>query len=189
MSLGREVLSCRIKGFYPFPGTPSGPTAWFFREMHQGISVKTSDGSDSVFMDFMTKDGPAHPVWWDEGVKWQVLLGQNIGGEVRMRNSSREGGKASSKLERLRIIAANYDSDLNLYSNNCRIFCARMSREVERLNHDDADSADGTSKIMAEFVADACLAFDVVRAAILPMMYPASAIFICWSCLGAAGSR
>ena len=99
--------------------------------------------------------GQAHPVWWDEGVKWKVLLGQSIQGEVRIRTGGRGarpdagreglrlvegmGGAASggddvpsssSKLERLREIAEGYDCSMNLYSNNCRVFCARMRREA-----------------------------------------------------------
>ena len=35
-------------------------------------------------MDFMTRGGAAHPVWWSEPVQWHVLLGGGIDGEVRL---------------------------------------------------------------------------------------------------------
>jgi len=137
-------LSCKVRGFYPFAGGPRGPVAWLFRDTHQALSVVGEDKA-RLHMDFMTEGGPAHPVWWDEGVKWKVLLGQSIQGEVRIRSGGRgglrlvegvgvggaaPGASASSKLERLREIAEAYDCRMNLYSNNCRIFCARMRRAV-----------------------------------------------------------
>ena len=143
LALTPPQLSCKVRGFYPFPGGPRGPVAWLFRDTHQALSVVGEDKA-RLHMDFMTEGGQAHPVWWDEGVKWKVLLGQSIQGEVRIRSGGRGGlrlvegmgGVASgldttspsSKLERLREIAEGYDCSMNLYSNNCRIFCARMRR-------------------------------------------------------------
>lgn len=184
-----EVLSCRIKGFYPFPGGPRGPVASLFRDTHQAIVVTTSAGSDRAFMDFMTEGGAAHPVWWDESVKWRVMLGGSIRGEVRMRNSggTRDGSSSSdqqpsSKLERLRAVAAQYDTEMNLYSNNCRIFCARMEREVARLNAEDEEQppADETAVRLAAFAADSRLALAVLRAGVLPALYPSGVFLFCW---------
>ena len=154
LALTPPQLSCKVRGFYPFPGGPRGPVAWLFRDTHQALSVVGEDKA-RLHMDFMTEGGQAHPVWWDEGVKWKVLLGQSIQGEVRIRTGGRGarpdagreglrlvegiGGAASggddvpsssSKLERLREIAEGYDCSMNLYSNNCRVFCARMRREA-----------------------------------------------------------
>ena len=145
LALTPPQLSCKVRGFYPFPGGPRGPVAWLFRDTHQALSVVGEDKA-RLHMDFMTEGGQAHPVWWDEGVKWKVLLGQSIQGEVRIRSGGRGGlrlvegvgGVASgvdatspsSKLERLRQIAEGYDCSMNLYSNNCRIFCARMRRAM-----------------------------------------------------------
>ena len=191
-SVGREVLSCRIKGFYPFPGdVPAGVFGWLVRDTHQAISVRTSAGSDSLFMDFMTEGGAAHPVWWDETVKWQVLFGQNIGGEVRIRVTG-EGGAPGSKLQRLRETAEAYaERPLNLYFSNCRIFCARMEREVERLNAEDVQPPAGEeaqSRLAgldlrsrtAELKADARLAAAILRAGTLPLLYPAGVTLLCW---------
>lgn len=168
----REVLSCTIKGYYPFPQGVQGPIAWLFRDTHQAISITSSVGSGSARMDFMTEGGQAHPVWWNEEAKWQVLLGQNIKGEVRVRIY----GEESAKMQRLLKIARSYDNRMNLYTNNCRIFCARMRREVERLNAEDADTGSTT----AELVADLKLLSAVTAAAALPMLYPAAILWVCW---------
>ena len=181
-SRAREVLKCRIKGFYPFPGdVPAGIFGWLFRDTHQAILVRTSAGSDSLFMDFMTEGGAAHPVWWDEALKWQVLLGQSIDGEVRVRVIG-EGGAPGSKLRRLREAAEDYsERPLNLYVSNCRIFCARMQREVERLNAEDADVVDARWRRRAsELAADARLAAAILRAGTLPLAYPAGVLLLCW---------
>ena len=105
-----EVLQCRVRGYFPFPGGPRGPLAWLFRDTHQAISV-FGTGPERLHMDFMTAGGAAHPVWWDEGVKWQVLLGGSIRGEVRVRGAA---GTPGSKLARLREVAESYDTDMNL---------------------------------------------------------------------------
>tara|TARA_B110001452_G_scaffold70459_1_gene56913 strand:- start:96 stop:473 length:378 start_codon:yes stop_codon:yes gene_type:complete len=118
-------------------------------------------------MDFMTAAGQAHPVWWDETVKWKVMLGQSIDGEVRIRGDCTPG----SKLERLREAAERYDTDMNLYSNNCRIFCARMRREAVRLNPEATP--------VAELAADARLLLALVRSSTLPMLYPLGILFLC----------
>ena len=159
------ALRHRIRGFYPFPGGPRGPIAWLLRDTHQAIVI--TDGSDRVFLDFMTEGGAAHPVWWDERVKWEVLLGRSIRGEVRLRNSGVRGAPGS-KLNRLREKAAGYDRNMSLYTNNCRVFCARMEREVARLNAEPAAAADRR------------LAFAVLRAGLLPALYPASVLWLCW---------
>ena len=75
----------------------------------------------------MTAGGAAHPVWWDENLKWRVLLGATIAGEVRVR-----GAPQSGKLARLAAYARDYDTFMHLYANNCRVFAARMRREAAR---------------------------------------------------------
>ena len=65
---------------------------------------------------------------------------------------------------------------MHLYGNNCRIFCARMQREVERLNQQQRPGGDRA----AELVADARLWFAVLRAGLLPTLYPASVVWLCW---------
>jgi hypothetical protein len=192
LALTPPQLSCKVRGFYPFPGGPRGPVAWLFRDTHQALSVVGEDKA-RLHMDFMTEGGQAHPVWWDEGVKWKVLLGQSIQGEVRIRSGGRGGLRLvegvggvtsgvdatspSSKLERLRQIAEGYDCSMNLYSNNCRIFCARMRREAERLNAEDLEPEEARSRLMA---ADVRLAIALVRASALPMLYPAGVLLLCW---------
>lgn len=180
----QPALSCRVRGFFPFPGGPRGPVAWLFRDTHQALSVKCADSDCRLHMDFMTEGGQAHPVWWDEGVKWRVLLGGSICGEVRIRSGGRavlpdagERGAPSSKLERLREIAESYDTRMNLYTNNCRIFCARMRREAERLNVEDLDAKDAKDRLRA---ADLRLAVALLRASTLPMLYPGGVLFVCW---------
>eukprot|EP00978_Attheya_sp_CCMP212_P008415 scaffold19817_cov31-Attheya_sp.AAC.1 len=87
----------------------------------------------------MTEGGAFHPVWLEERVKWSVLLGGNIRGEVRVRvlgkhkNNAAEEQVTCPKMERLLQFAQSYDCDMKLYRNNCRMFCARMEREVEPL--------------------------------------------------------
>ena len=192
-----EVLECRVRGYFPFPGGPRGPFAWLFRDTHQAISV-FGTGPERLHMDFMTAGGGAHPVWWDEGVKWQVLLGGSIRGEVRVRGAAATPG---SKLARLREVAESYDTDMNLcilrafepqstaeppahascppsrYTNNCRIFCARMRREAARINAEDLAQEDAAWSAM---VADARLAVALLRASTLPMLYPGGVLFVCW---------
>jgi len=184
-SMEREVLSCRIKGFYPFPEVNDQDSGlgsfcrWLFKDTHQGILVKTSCGSDRLFMDFMTEGGQSNPVWWDEVTKWRVCLGGSIRGEVRIRDSGALG-PPDSKLQRLREIARAYDCSMNLYTSNCRIFAARMQREVERLNAEDSTDLGTFSARTAEFVADVRLAFAVFQAGMLPALYPLSILLICW---------
>ena len=45
---------------------------------------------------------------------------------------------------------------MNLYTSNCRMFAARMRREVERLNAEDC--ADGRDALLVRWAADARLA-------------------------------
>jgi hypothetical protein len=177
----REVLSCRIKGFYPFPGdVPMGVLGYIFKDIHQAVSVRTSGGSERLIMDFMTEGGPAHPVWWDEAVKRQVFLGANIRGEVRIRRSGKSD-TPNSKLERLTQFAVAYGQrPLNLYFSNCRMFCARVEREAERLTAEDQNT-DGQEAKAAAFAADSRLACALLSAGLLPFLYPAMMLAFCWS--------
>eukprot|EP00310_Coccolithus_braarudii_P010439 CAMPEP_0183363988 /NCGR_PEP_ID=MMETSP0164_2-20130417/77772_1 /TAXON_ID=221442 /ORGANISM="Coccolithus pelagicus ssp braarudi, Strain PLY182g" /LENGTH=102 /DNA_ID=CAMNT_0025539201 /DNA_START=11 /DNA_END=316 /DNA_ORIENTATION=- len=102
-------------------------------------------------MDFMTEGGALHPVWWDEMTRWTLLLGQSIEGEVRVRAH----GPRCPKLERLREMAEQYDTRLSLYSNNCRIFAARMQRAADRLNAEDECSTRSAEWRRRELLADA----------------------------------
>jgi hypothetical protein len=156
-----ESLSCRILGFYPFPTPPPpGPLGWLFRDTHQAVMIQSSLSSSSsssssqrdritVIMDFMTKDGEFHPVWYNENVKWNVFLGGTIEGEVRVRflggNKMNQDQQQdhdweeriltkNPNMKQLLQIARSYNCEMNLYGNNCRMFAARMEREVERLN-------------------------------------------------------
>jgi len=167
-------------------------------------------------MDFMTKDGSNHPVWYDENVKWKVFLGGDIDGEVRVNalgtkrqhpttngtnekvedtngtNKMFEKSKALSmdgsesdatisKLNRLIAYANEYDCRMNLYRNNCRMFAARMEREVERLNAEGTDSRRPSQKAMA---ADVRCALRIIWAAVLPALYPLGVTLLlyegCW---------
>jgi hypothetical protein len=225
-----EWLSCRIVGFYPFPTPPpkGALIGWMFRDTHQAIMVRSSwnkgrAGSTTVLMDFMTKGGERHPVWYNEAVKWNVLLGGTIRGEVRVRFLGRNGTQDDSdaaaaeeqttndgsrtsmspQMERLLQIARSYNCDMNLYGNNCRMFSARMEREVERINHETTNimamedggpttgdgrvndatqqqgqavsSSSSSSEIMA---ADFRCARRVLAAGLLPTLYPLSALLI-----------
>ena len=160
-----SMLSCRILGFYPFPTPPpKGPFGWLLRDTHQAIIVSVSSTSPltssasgdrvvkrTAMLDFMTQGGTLHPVWYDEYVKWHVFLGGNISGEVRVKllgNKKRQqnenttnGSQYDDKMERLLLFARSYDCKMNLYGNNCRMFTARMEREVERLNSEDFNSS------------------------------------------------
>jgi hypothetical protein len=208
-------LSCRVLGFYPFPTSPpGGPLGWLLKDTHQAIIVtettprapKTLESrkvklkKTSLLMDFMTKNGASHPVWYDEIVKWNVFLGGNIDGEVRVkvlgaktllqttntRNEKFKDAKVLSmnssesnvtypKMTRLIAYANDYDCRMNLYSNNCRMFAARMEREVERLNSEDTDS-EKSSHEMA--VADMRCALRIMWAAVLPALYPLGIILL-----------
>ena len=141
----REILTSRVRGYFPFPTGPRGPLYHLFRDVHQSVSVSSSDGG-RLHADFMTAGGAAHPVWWDENLKWRVLLGATIAGEVRVRGSPREGGK----LARLAAYARDYDTGMHLYANNCRVFAAHMRREAARLNAEDA----GPDAALEEAIAD-----------------------------------
>lgn len=174
-----DRLSFRVQGYFPFPrvGEQEGATmrllAWIFKDTHQAVAVRSSASGGRLLMDFMTEGGASHPVWWDERVKWGVLLGSSIRGEVRIRRY----GARSELLERLERTATGYGSELNLYTSNCRIFCARMRREAERLN---AEAEGQGHDRWAELAADARLAVDVVRWGMLPLAYPASVLVLCW---------
>ena len=180
----REVLTCEVLGFYPF-GTGvagHGASSFLWRDTHVAIRVRSSRGG-ALLMDFMTKGGQLHPVWWDERVKWSVLLGGSIRGEVRIRELGARA-PADSKLGRLRTVAESYDDEMNLYSSNCRTFAARMRRAVERLNAQDAECAGvppAPSQVRrAELAADARLALGVVSAGLLPALYPLGILALCW---------
>jgi hypothetical protein len=180
----RELLRCDIRGYYPFPGRRRhGVLAWVFRDTHQAISVRSSLSPGSrLVMDFMTAGGQGHPVWWDDATKWQVLLGQSIDGHVRIRSI----GQPSPKLEQLRACAQAHDVRMRLYTNNCRVFTARMQREVERLNdEDDSEASEGELRWRAT-MADARLTVKLVLASALPSLYPLGVLALCWQGLSAA---
>ena len=193
-------LSCRVLGFYPFPKSKSrGPLEWLLKDTHQAIVVTESipgraAKSKRVRMDFMTKDGGNHPVWYDEATKWNVFFGGSIDGEVRVRDlrtktkhrttnqtngqfrysdalpmDSSERNVTSSKLDRLIVYANDYDCNMNLYTNNCRMFAARMEREVKRLNAEDNQDSSMAA-------ADVRCALRILWAAVLPTIYPVGAI-------------
>ena len=158
-------LKCRVQGFYPFPTPlPKGPLGWMLKDTHQAVLVTSvpppkraqtpcDSGADpgrtnsrpetttTLRMDFMTKGGAAHPVWYDDATRWKVFFGGTIEGEVRIRvlgTGIHRGGDRnlpSERMERLVRFAESYDTGMNLYSNNCRVFAARAEREAERLNH------------------------------------------------------
>ena len=121
----------------------------------------------------------SHPVWWDERLKWHVLLGGSIRGEVRMRNYG-PPSPPGSKMARLRHRLSAYGSDLSLYSSNCRVFACRAVREVERLNAEDDEDAGSRRAKAAELAADARLAFGLLRAGLLPAVYPLVTLALCW---------
>ena len=75
----------------------------------------------------------------------------------------------------------------------CRIFCARMSREVERLNAvecgaplgaaDDGYAARSSmtwGSSLAEVAADCRLGLSIAKSALLPALYPLLTLFVCW---------
>jgi len=207
-----EVLSCRIVGFYPFPSyTRTGPLAWLFRDTHQAIIVRTSASNEKVMMDFMTDGGQNHPVWWDEQVKWNVIFGGIIRGEVRVRYTPQKTPliepsemklNHASKIERLMETARAYNCDMNIYGNNCRMFCARMEREVTRLNAEsetimEDDSSDIDRNVILaghphnlrlakpqvappDYVADGLLVWRIFYAGLLPALYPLLILWVCW---------
>lgn len=211
----RETLSCRVLGFYPFPTPPpKGPLGWALRETHQAVLVRSSlhdgDGGGGVglLMDFMTEGEEFHPVWSNEAVKWHVLLGGNIRGEVRVRfvvssankeprNQMTEETEASlsPRMRDLLTFARWHDRDMNLYVNNCRVFAARIEREVERLNnekhHDSLESGgDGSAGKSIDHGAkeqtvscgvkgaDVRLFARLFGAGLLPALYPLTAILL-----------
>ena len=92
-----DILSCRIIGFYPSPTPPpKGFWGWLLKDIHQAILIESSMyKNQKLLMDFMTKDGELHPVWYNENVKLGVMLGSNIQGEVRTRVLG--GGKAGRR--------------------------------------------------------------------------------------------
>ena len=209
----KSELACRVLGFYPFPTSPPrGPLGWILKDTHQAIIVtetlsRRAEATElgkarekkSVRIDFMTKNGANHPVWFNEVVKWNVLLGGCIEGEVRVTtlgtksqrqttnmNEKAKGGRVfpiddtestagGLKLKRLIDYANDYDCRMNLYRNNCRIFVARMEREVIRLNLEGTDNQD-TRRLLA--IADIRCALRIAWAAFLPAIYPMGAIFL-----------
>jgi len=162
-------------------------------------------------MDFMTEGGQSHPVWWDDQTKWHVWLGGNIQGEVRVRYypKTTTNLQPGSKLQRLTDTARAYNCNMNIYGNNCRIFCARMEREVTRLNNaennnrmlleeDDSSSNDdhnnnglvaGWSQKVAtakqnfyssDYAADGLMVWRIIGAVLLPALYPLLILCACW---------
>ena len=92
----RVILTSRVRGYFPFPigEADRGPLYWLFRDVHQAVHIRSSEG-ERLTADYMTAGGAAHPVWWDENLKWRVLLGATIAGEVRVRGSPRRGAPAT----------------------------------------------------------------------------------------------
>ena len=179
-------LSASIKGFYPFPGDPlqQGILGWIFRDVHQAVVVRYGgegggDGNERMLVDFMTAGGVTHPVWWDERLKWHVLLGGEIEGEVRIRQYA-QSSSADSKMSRLRRRLEEYDTRMSLYSGNCRVFACRVVREVERLNAEDDEDRGSARAWAAARAADARLAFGLLRAGLLPAAYPLAVLALCW---------
>ena len=158
-------LSCRVVGFYPFAGGLSRPRgffkvlAWLLKDVHQAVvvtvAVDDEDGSRSspgarekVRMDFMTKGGDGAEVWYNQQLQWRVLLGESIQGEVRIHRYGAAGRGApcsqpspsNPKLRSLIAFASRFDTRMNLYTNNCRVFAARVQQEAERLNRESESS-------------------------------------------------
>lgn len=211
----KSELTSRVLGFYPFPTSPPrGPLGWILKDTHQAIIVtetipgaaettesqKIKSKKISLWMDFMTKNGANHPVWYNEIVKWNVFFGGSIDGEVRVTvlgtkmqrqttNFANEklndakvfqvDGSVSNtvgvKLERMIAYANDYNCRMNLYSNNCRIFAARMEREVIRLNLEGTDNRNTRRKLV---LADILCALRIMWAALLPALYPLGAILL-----------
>ena len=70
---------------------------------------------------------------------------------------------------------------MNLYTNNCRIFCARMARQVAILNAEEADRASAARQTVA---ADVQLVLHALPAVALPLLYPAALLSVLWAGLG-----
>jgi hypothetical protein len=106
-------------------------TRWLLNDVHTAITVTTSAGADRLFADFITADGDSADVWWNEQTQLLVLIAASIPGEVRIKNpSSSLRGDPSPQLQQLRNYAKAYDTNMNIYTNNCRTFTRRMQREV-----------------------------------------------------------
>ena len=69
---------------------------------------------------------------------------------------------------------------MNLYTSNCRHFVARMQREVDRLNALDARMNGKHAARVASAAADLRLWLSLLRASLLPALYPAVILIICW---------
>lgn len=179
-------LDVRIRGYYPFPSGPSahGPLGWLSKDIHQAIEVRC--GTARLRADFMTAGGQSHPVWWDEAIKWHVLLGGTIDGEVRLKRLGETDGVPSAKLERFCSWAAAYDPRMQLYTKNCRVFCCRARREAERLNAED--EPEGASKSMRAWMCDMRLIVGLLGAGALPAAYPLGTLALCWPVLAACES-
>jgi len=159
----------------------------------------------------MTKGGQSHPVWWDDQTTWRVWLGGNIQGEVRVRcypkttttstTQPQTNLQPGSKLQRLTDSARAYNCDMNIYGNNCRIFCARMEREVKRLNAENSMLEDDPSindhngliasctqkvatakqKVLSsDYVADGLMIWRIIGVILLPALYPLVILCACW---------
>ena len=104
--------------------------------------------------------------------------------DLRVPTGRRDGGDGehhsrtgSSKMERFLEIAQSYDCNMNLYTNNCRIFCARMEREVYRLNNGGGGGdLPGRTAANPMTPSDLRFATRVALAALLPALYPLGAI-------------
>jgi hypothetical protein len=137
----KEILSCRVRGYYPFSGKPRGLSGFLFGDVHSAIEITTSVGGQKLKLDFMTKDGQAADVWTNEFLQLAILLGASIPGEVRLlgtgkrATSRKDGEQLSPQLQQIMQFVEAYDMDMNIYLNNCRTFTRKMEREVERLNN------------------------------------------------------
>jgi hypothetical protein len=148
----KEILSCRVRSYYPFSGTPRGLSGFLFKDVHTAIEITTSvAGQQKMMLDFMTKDGQAADVWSNEFLQLAVLLGASIPGEIRLlgtgkRAKQKNGQQLSPQLQRIMEFSEKYDTEMNIYLNNCQTFTRKMEREVERLNHVNlADSSSSPS--------------------------------------------
>ena len=89
----------------------------------------------------------------------------------------------SPKMQQILQIAESYNCQMNLYTNNCRMFVAAMEREIERLNCDSSTcSSDNNDDVNTPHayttmvLADLRMYFRMLLAILLPTIYPLFAI-------------
>lgn len=78
-------------------------------------------------------------------------------------------------LERIVKYANSYNCEMSLYGNNCRMFAARMEREVERINMMYGGNDDGN--INGTAINLRC-SLRILGAALLPALYPLGALLL-----------